>query len=113
MQFSRNDLRIIFKNAHKLVKQGIKTISEALKITWAKFKAAHAKTVTFIKKDGTKTTRNIAPLSSTGFSGYAKGTSILKKSTIKVVDLDKVKAGIEPYRAIISFHYYQIVNFTY
>lgn len=104
----------IFKVAHQLKSKGL-TLSEALTIAWAKFKANYAKTVTFIsKKLGEATTRRIAPLSSIGYTPTSNKPQPIKKiATIKCIDLDKLDRGMNPYQCIISFNHYQLVGFTF
>lgn len=100
--------------AWNLYRKGIKSFSDALRIAWTKAKAARAKKVTFIKKDGTKTTRNITPLVGYKKKGTNRKAPTEKQlATVKVIDTDKVKSGLDAFRCIISFSPCQVVGFTY
>ena len=97
----------VFTLANKL-RKALGSLGAAMKKAWAIIKVRiglqKEVKVTFVKKDGTKTTRRVTRIKGNySFKGSDKKTPA---TLLKFVDVDKMEAGIK--FNIISFHVYQI-----
>lgn len=98
----------IFSLAWKLFKAGIfKNFSDSLRAAWRQALDG-LNHVTFVKKDGTHTTRRIALLNR--FYTPKGNTTRKPTSTLKFADLDKIEQKVSNF--IISFNPEQVIHFA-